>query len=216
MAGTNSDLTKFELQISDFWPFRLNAAWLNVGLPTSHFWPLTSDSTSDFQLPTSNFWLLTSDFRLDPSVRLDCRSIRHAGINAQVQSSVERTAAAAVPFSPQKGTFLKSCSCKSNWTQSQSGNWWGSLGEPKPWFAWSQSGNNKTAQTLLSLFKKLSPRKEIRTPLKRLTFSSLSWNLLSHNAILHGWCSFISSCTSFLWLWICKSLSMTKTSCKEN
>ena len=76
-------------------------------LPTSHFPLLTSDSTSDFQLPTS-------DFRLDSSVRLDCRSIRHGGINAQGQSSLERTAAAAVPFSPQKGTFLKSCSYKSN------------------------------------------------------------------------------------------------------
>ena len=128
-----SDLTKFELRISDFWPLRLNAAWLDFWpptshflLPTSHFWLSTFDfrlptsnfrlptsdfrlptsdfrlptsdfrfPTSDFQLPTSNFPLLTFDFRLDSSVRLDCRSIRHAGINAQGQGSVERT---AVPF----------------------------------------------------------------------------------------------------------------------
>ena len=40
------DLTKFELRISDFWPFRLNAAWLVFGFPTFHF-PLP---TSDFPL----------------------------------------------------------------------------------------------------------------------------------------------------------------------
>ena len=114
-----SDLTKFELRISDVWPLRLNAAWLDFWppishflLPTSHFPLLTFDfrlptsnfrlPTSDFRLPisnfplpTSNFPLLTFDFRLDSSVRLDCRSIRHAGINAQGQGSVERT---AVPF----------------------------------------------------------------------------------------------------------------------
>ena len=37
--------------------------------------------------------------------------------------------------------------------------------------AWSQSGNNKTVQTLLSLYQKLLPRKEIRTPVKRLKLS---------------------------------------------
>ena len=115
-------MTKCELRISDFWPFSLKAEWLD--LRTSHF-PLL---TSDFRLPTSDFWLSTSDFRLlishfplptsdfrfptsdfqtsnfwlDSSVWLDCRSIHHAGINAQSQSSVaERT---AVPFSPQKRT----------------------------------------------------------------------------------------------------------------
>ena len=65
-------------------------------LLTSHFPLLTSDfrlsisdfrlPISNFRLPTSNFLLLTSHFRLDSSVRLDCRSIRHAGINAQGQS----------------------------------------------------------------------------------------------------------------------------------
>ena len=43
-----SDLTKFELRISDFWPFRLNAAWLDFG-----------SSTSYFLLPTSDFRLAT-------------------------------------------------------------------------------------------------------------------------------------------------------------
>ena len=39
--------------------------------------------------------------------------------------------------------------------------------------AGSQRGNsdNKTAQTLLSLLKTYQPRKEIRAPVKRLTFS---------------------------------------------
>ena len=75
-----SDLTKCELRISDFWPLRLRAEWLD--LRTSHFplstfhFPLpTSDfrlqatsnfrfPTSDFQLPTSDFQLLSSNFRL--------------------------------------------------------------------------------------------------------------------------------------------------------
>ena len=55
-----SDLTKFELRISDFLPLRLNAAWLDFEPPASHF-PLL---TSDFRLPISNFRLPTSDFRL--------------------------------------------------------------------------------------------------------------------------------------------------------
>ena len=95
----------------NFWPLRLNAAWLDFWPPTSHLPLLTSQfplltfdfrlptsdfrlrfPTSDFQLPTSNFPLLTFDSRLDSSVRLDCRSIHHAGINAQGQGSVERTA----------------------------------------------------------------------------------------------------------------------------
>ena len=76
-----SDLTKCELRISDFWPIRLKAEWLDLRtshfpLPTSHF-PLptshfrlstpTSDFqllTSDFRLSTSDFWLPTSDFPL--------------------------------------------------------------------------------------------------------------------------------------------------------
>ena len=71
-----SDLTKCELRISDFWPFRLKAEWLDLRtshfpLPTSHF-PLL---TSDFRFPTSDFWL-------DSSVRLDCCSIHQSGINA--------------------------------------------------------------------------------------------------------------------------------------
>ena len=38
--------------------------------------------------------------------------------------------------------------------------------------AWSQSGNNKTVQTLLSfIIQKLLPRKEIRAPVKRLILS---------------------------------------------
>ena len=60
-----SDLTKCELRISDFWPFRLKAEWLD--LRTSHFPVPTSHSrlpTSDFRFPTSNFQLLTSDLTL--------------------------------------------------------------------------------------------------------------------------------------------------------
>ena len=71
-----SDLTKFELRISDFSPLRLNAAWLDFWpptsyflLPNSHFWLSTSDfrlpsPISDFRFPTSHFQLSTSNFRL--------------------------------------------------------------------------------------------------------------------------------------------------------
>ena len=38
---------------------------------------------------------------------------------------------------------------------------------------------------------------------------TLGWSLLSHTAILHSWCSFSLSCTSFLKSWICKTLSVT-------
>ena len=93
-----SDLTKCEHRISDFWPFRLKAEWLDLRtshfpLPTSHF----RLPTSDFQLTICHFWFPTSDFWLDSSVWLDRRSIHQAGINAQSQSSVERT---AVPLTP--------------------------------------------------------------------------------------------------------------------
>ena len=62
--------------------------------------------------------------------------------------------------------------------------------------AGSQSGNNKTVQTLLSFIVQkllILPRKEIRAPVKRLQQKTLiifrktpSWSLLSHNAILHS------------------------------
>ena len=47
------------------------------------------------------------------------------------------------------------------------------LGNRNHGLAGSQRGNsdNKTAQTLLSLLKTYQPRKEIRAPVKRLTFS---------------------------------------------
>ena len=93
-----SDLTKCEHRISDFWPFRLKAEWLDLRtshfpLPTSHF----RLPTSDFQLTICHFWFPTSDFWLESSVWLDRRSIHQAVINAQSQSSVERT---AVPLTP--------------------------------------------------------------------------------------------------------------------
>ena len=106
-----SYLTKCELRISDFWPFRLKAEWLDLRtshfplptfdfllltfyfwfptchlpLATSDFWLPTSDFPlliSNFRLLTSNFRVLTSDFWLDSSIRLDCCSIHHSGINA--------------------------------------------------------------------------------------------------------------------------------------
>ena len=58
-----SDLTKFELRISDFWPLRLNAAWLDFWPPTSHFLL----PTSHFWLPTCHFPLPISDFRFPTS-----------------------------------------------------------------------------------------------------------------------------------------------------
>ena len=70
-----SDLTMCELRISDFWPFRLKAEWLdlrisNFRLPPSHFRLPTSDFrllTSDFRFPASDFPLPTSDFRFPTS-----------------------------------------------------------------------------------------------------------------------------------------------------
>ena len=70
-----SDLTKCELRISDFWPFRLKAEWLDLQTshfphPTFHFQIPISDfwfPTSHFPLPTSHFLLLTSDFRFPTS-----------------------------------------------------------------------------------------------------------------------------------------------------
>ena len=69
--------------------------------------------------------------------------------------------------------------------------------------AWSQSGNSKTVQTLLSfIIQKLLPGKEIHAAVKRLIIL-LSWektrscSLLRHNAILHSWCSLSLSCISF-------------------
>ena len=72
-----SDLTKCELRISDFWPIRLKAEWLDLRtshfpLPTSHFPLPTFDPdfwlpTSDFRLPTFDFGLLTSNFRFPTS-----------------------------------------------------------------------------------------------------------------------------------------------------
>ena len=58
-----SDLSKFELRISDFWPLRLNAAWLDFWPPTSHFLL----STSHFWLPTSHFPIPISHFQLPTS-----------------------------------------------------------------------------------------------------------------------------------------------------
>ena len=74
--------TKWELWVSDFWPFRLKAEWLDLRtsrfpLPTSHFrfptfdFPLPTSPfpllTSDFRLPISHFWFPTSDFWLPTS-----------------------------------------------------------------------------------------------------------------------------------------------------
>ena len=153
--------TKCELRISDLWPLRLKAEWLDLRtshfplstshfplptsdfrLPTSDFRLPTSDfrlPTSDFQLPISHFWVLTSDFWLDS---------QFAGINAQIQSSVERT---AVPFSPQKRTtkvaLEKATKHKANPATDEV-----RLENRIHGLAWSHSGNNKTVQTLLILF----------------------------------------------------------------
>ena len=70
--------------------------------------------------------------------------------------------------------------------------------------AWSQSGNNKTVQTLLSLFKSYYQGRKYALQSKvsyYLKWEKHCWSLLSHKAILHSWCSFTLSCTS-LHLWI--------------
>ena len=77
---------------------------------------------------------------------LDCRSIHHAGINAQSQGSVERTA-----FSPQKRTTKlapeKAIKHKANPATDEV-----RLENRYHGLAWSRSGNNKTVQTLFILF----------------------------------------------------------------
>ena len=104
-----SDFRLDKVRTLDLWFLTVQTqSWMarpsNLPLPSSHFSLPTSDFRllpSDFRLSISHLWFPTSDFWLDSSVWLDCRSIHHAGINAQSQSSVERT---AVPFSPQKRT----------------------------------------------------------------------------------------------------------------
>ena len=93
-----SDFRLDKVRTPDFWFLTVQTqSWMvrpsNLPLPTSHF-PLP---TSDFQLTICHFWFPTFDFWLDSSVWLDRRSIPQAGINAQSQSSVERT---AVPLTP--------------------------------------------------------------------------------------------------------------------
>ena len=73
---------------------------------------------------------------------------------------------------------------------------------------WSQSGNNKTVQRMLRLFKSCYQGRTTRSSQKtHIMFRKpLSWSLASHNAIFHSWCSFGLSCASILQCWICKSL----------
>ena len=127
--------------------FSFGKFWLERK-PKRVFRLLTSDfqlQTSEFRLPTSGFRLQTSDFRLQT---YDCRSIHHAGINAQSPSSVERT---TVPFSPQKRTtklaLEKATKHKANPATDEV-----RLENRNHGLAWSHSGNNKTVQTLLILF----------------------------------------------------------------
>ena len=153
--------TSDKVRTPDFWsltaqtqswmarPSDLPLSTFHFPLPTSHFRLPTSDfrlptsdfrlPTSDFQLPISHFWVLTSDFWLDS---------QFAGINAQIQSSVERT---AVPFSPQKRTtkvaLEKATKHKANPATDEV-----RLENRNHGLAWSHSGNNKTVQTLLILF----------------------------------------------------------------
>ena len=146
--------TSDKVRTPDFWsltaqtqswmarPSDLPLSTFHFPLPTSDFRLPTSDfrlPTSDFQLPISHFWVLTSDFWLDS---------QFAGINAQIQSSVERT---AVPFSPQKRTtklaLEKATKHKANPATDEV-----RLENRNHGLAWSHSGNNKTVQTLLILF----------------------------------------------------------------
>ena len=135
--------TSDKVRTPDFWSLTAQTqSWMarpsDLPLSTFHFPLPTSDfrlPTSDFQLPISHFWVLTSDFWLDS---------QFAGINAQIQSSVERT---AVPFSPQKRTtkvaLEKATKHKANPATDEV-----RLENRNHGLAWSQSGNNKTVQTL--------------------------------------------------------------------
>ena len=164
-----SDFRLDKVRTPDFWsltaqtqswmarPSDLSLSTFHFPLPTSHFRLPTSDfrlptsdfrlPTSDFQLPISHFWVLTSDFWLDS---------QFAGINAQIQSSVERT---AVPFSPQKRTtklaLEKATKHKANPATDER-------------FAWRTETMVLPDHLFNCLFKKLLAGKEIPAPVKRI------------------------------------------------
>ena len=123
-----SDLTKCELRISDFWPFRLKAEWLD--LRTSHFPVPTSHSrlpTSDFRFPTSNFQLLTSDLTLlfgSIAARSTTRVLM-LKVKAQWKGRLYR--------SRHKREQLNLLLKKQLSTKPTRQPMRGSLGEPKPW-----------------------------------------------------------------------------------
>ena len=209
--GGSSDFwlltSDFQLQTSDFWlpalNFRLHTSNFRLDkVRTPDFWSLTAQTqswvarpsdlplstfhfplpisdfrlpTSDFQLPISHFWVLTSDFWLDS---------QFAGINAQIQSSVERT---AVPFSPQKRTtklaLEKATKHKAN---------------PATDEVRLENRNHGLAWSLIQLLIQKTITREGNTRSSQKNRKTLSWNILRHNAILHSWCSFILSFTSFL------------------
>ena len=164
-----SDFRLDKVRTPDFWsltaqtqswmarPSDLPLSTFHFPLPTSHFRLPTSDfrlptsdfrlPTSDFQLPISHFWVLTSDFWLDS---------QFAGINAQIQSSVERT---AVPFSPQKRTtklaLEKATKHKANPATDER-------------FAWRTETMVLPDHLFNCLFKKLLAGKEIPAQVKRI------------------------------------------------
>ena len=74
--------------------------------------------------------------------------------------------------------------------------------------AWSQSGNNRTVATLLSLFK--SDRQERNYSLQSKDSHYLQKNKrqlkLSHIAIIDSWYSFSLSCNPFFEIWISLSV----------
>ena len=138
-SNFRSDFRLDKVRTPDFWFLTVQSqSWKarpsDLPLPTSHF----RLPTSDFRLPTSDFWLSTSDCRLlishfplptsdfrlpishfwFPNFQLLFGSIAARSttrvINAQSQSSVERT---AVPFSPQKRTtkFVLEKATKQPW-----------------------------------------------------------------------------------------------------
>ena len=128
---------------------------------------------SDLPLPTSHFSLPTSDFRLLTS------NFRFPTSDFQLPTSEETLLFGSI--TARSATRVLMLKVKAQWK--------GRL----------YRSRHKREELNLLLKKQLSNFYQGRKyPLQSKTRKTLSWNILSHNAILHSRCSFIVSCTSFL------------------
>ena len=167
---SNFRLPTSDLRTSDFWPFRLKAEWLDLRtshfplptsafrllishfpLPLSHFLLLTSDfrfPTSDFQLPTSDFQLPSSNFRLLTWLSVLLGSIAARSTTRVLMLKVKAQWKGWLYRSRHKKEqpnllLKKQLTDRANPATDEV-----RLENRNHGLAWSQSGNNKTVQTL--------------------------------------------------------------------